>query len=170
MFADLFELENYQAYRGEGRLLFRNSGVSENDESARLNDLPYLLARAHRHMNGALSDALKPKDLPVEQWRILAALADEEGRAIGTLCDQVLMNFSGLSKTIDRMVSRALVHRKQDEQDNRRVLVYITDFGLELYRSCQADLTNKALDAGVALNRRESEQLQQLLRRLSPLG
>ena len=129
--------------------------------------LAFALARAHKHVNGRLLEVLKEHDLPVEQWRILTLLADGEGHGVGSMCTPVLMNFSALSKTIDRMVSRALVHRKQDATDNRRVLVFITDFGLELFQSCQVSLeqNNRRLDGGLSSS--EQSELKTLLARLS---
>jgi len=107
------------------------------------------------------------RKLPVEQWRILTILSDRNGHVVGSMCDQVLMNFSGLSKTIDRMVSRALVHRKQDEYDNRRVLVFITEFGSELYQSCQSEMEKNKPDIDGGLSIDEKNELRNLLERLS---
>ena len=79
--------------------------------------LSYLLARAHRQVHGGLHAILKDKGIPVEQWRILQALSDGRGRAMGELAAAVLMNHPALTKTIDRMIMRALVHRRHDTAD-----------------------------------------------------
>jgi len=141
--------------------------VNNHNNIAATDDLAFALAKAHRHMNGKLLDILKNRELPVEQWRILSMLSDGEGHAVGSMCERVLMNFSALSKTIDRMVSRALVHRKQDEDDNRRVLVFITEFGSELYQSCQQDMEKKEQGFDGGLNSTEKNELKILLERLS---
>ncbi|MEM7301449.1 MAG: MarR family transcriptional regulator [Pseudomonadota bacterium] len=129
-------------------------------------NLTIVLARAHRNVHGRISDILKARDIPVEQWRILSVLADGEGHTVGSLCDRAVMNFSALSKTIDRMVSRALVHRKQDETDHRRVLVYITQFGIELYASCKADMEQSESHLIGGLSETETSTLKTLLQRL----
>ena len=138
-----------------------------DDQILEADDLAFALARAHKCVNARLLDVLREQNLPVEQWRILTLLSDGEGHAVGTMCERVLMNFSALSKTIDRMVSRALVHRKQDENDNRRVLVFITEFGRELCQSCKASMekNNSGLDGG--LSALERDELKHLLARLS---
>lgn len=86
---------------------------------------------------------------------------------MGSMCEGVLMNFSALSKTLDRMVSRALVHRKQDEMDNRRVLVFITEFGLELLNDCRSDMNRNEAELIGGLSKGETTELKFLLERLS---
>jgi DNA-binding MarR family transcriptional regulator len=129
--------------------------------------LPYLLAQAHRHVHGALDRVLKEESLPVEQWRILTVLADGEGRAMSDLSRQVLMNLPALSKTIDRMVSSALVHRKQDPEDSRRVLVFITDFGLDMVARCNARVGSLEKALSDKLGSWETERLCRLLKSLA---
>ena len=144
--------------------------MDQNDINTGSDDIAFALARAHRYVNGKLLETLKARNLPVEQWRILTMLSDRQGHAVGSMCDRVLLNFSALSKTIDRMVSKALVHRKQDETDNRRVLVFITEFGIELYRSCQSDLEKNEPEIDGRLNSDEKSELKNLLERLAQHG
>ncbi len=144
--------------------------MDKNGSITGTDDIAFALARAHRHVNAQLLETLKSRDLPVEQWRILTMLADGQGHAVGSMCERVLLNFSALSKTIDRMVSKALVHRKQDESDNRRVLVYITEFGIELYQACQLDLKNNEPGFDGKLNSTEKSELKSLLERLAQHG
>jgi DNA-binding MarR family transcriptional regulator len=133
-------------------------------------DIPNLVTAVHRQIYGELDRILKSDKLPVEQWRILRVLSDEQGRPMGELANLVHMNLPALSKTIDRMVTRALVHRKQHESDHRRVLVYISDFGLDLLadfapaiEAYQAQLTRR-------LGKRRASELSQLLRSLVAEG
>src|SRR5262249_56971579 len=79
-----------------------------------------------------LERVLRPKGVPVEYWRVLEVLADENGRSMSSLADAVAMRLPTLSKLIDRMVADALVQRAADPQNLRRVLVYISDPGLQL--------------------------------------
>lgn len=151
----------------EHHLHFEGHTLNPTAPSLISDDLTFVLARAHRQMNAKLHDVLKARQLPVEQWRILSVLSDEDGHTVGSMCERVLMNFSALSKTLDRMVSRALVHRKQDETDNRRVLVYITEFGLELFQACRADMASNENQLVGDLSEGETAELKNLLQRLS---
>lgn len=94
--------------------------------------LAYLLAQADRQVNRQLDARLRAAGVPVEQWRILKVLSDNNGSSMGDLADAVLMNHPTLTKIIDRMVSNALVYRRPDPQDGRRVLIYLADRGTAL--------------------------------------
>jgi len=100
-----------------------------------------------------------------EQWRILQVLSDEQGRSMGDLAELVLMNHPALTKNIDRLVSRNLVQRAADAQDNRKVLVYISDLGLEVVSRLKisVDAHHGALEE--AMGPRKVEQLKKLLKR-----
>ena len=127
------------------------------------NYLAYLLAQANRKMTAQLESALSDEGVQIEHWRILEILSDEQGRSMGELAELVLMNHPALTKTIDRMVSRALVHRRADPVDSRRVLVYVTDQGLELVVGLRerVDQHHEAVDA--AVGSKKTEQLKKLL-------
>jgi DNA-binding MarR family transcriptional regulator len=127
------------------------------------NYLAYLLAQANRQMSAQLTEALGEEGVQIEHWRILEVLSDEQGRSMGELADLVLMNHPALTKTMDRMVSNGFVHRRADAQDSRRVLVYITDHGLELVarlKEC-VDQHHQAINA--AVGSKKAAQLKKLL-------
>lgn len=128
--------------------------------------LPYLLAQANRHVHGDLQSLLKSKDMPVEQWRILRVLSDGRGRSMGELAKAVLMNHPALTKTIDRMIMRALVHRRHDPEDNRRVLVHISEFGAELAAQCEDRIARYEDALAERLGPRNAAQLRKLLHTL----
>jgi MarR family transcriptional regulator, organic hydroperoxide resistance regulator len=94
--------------------------------------LAYLLAQADRQVNRQLEARLKASGVAVEQWRILKVLSHKNGSSMGDLADAVLMNHPTLTKIMDRMVSSALVYRRPDPEDGRRVLIYLSDRGREL--------------------------------------
>jgi MarR family transcriptional regulator, organic hydroperoxide resistance regulator len=94
--------------------------------------LAYLLAQANREINRQLELRLSKEGVPVEQWRILKVLFDGEGHSMGELAEAVLLNHPTLTKMVDRMVSDSLVYRRQDVDDRRKVLMFISDRGRAL--------------------------------------
>jgi DNA-binding MarR family transcriptional regulator len=92
----------------------------------------YLIAKVHRFVHNKLEARLQKEGVSVEQWRVLEELGSQSGRSMGELANTVLMNHPALTKMLDRMVSVGLVHRAADPEDQRRVLVYISDRGLVL--------------------------------------
>ncbi len=123
--------------------------------------LTYLLAQANRVVSATLERLLAQEGATIEQWRVLEVLSDEQGRSMGELAQLVLMNHPALTKLMDRIVSRGWVHRAADAADSRKVLVFITDQGLEFgvrLRERVAEY-HDAIDAGD----RRTQQLKRLL-------
>jgi DNA-binding MarR family transcriptional regulator len=125
--------------------------------------LAYLLAQANRQVSAQLAEALNDEGVQIEHWRILEVLSDEQGRSMGELAELVLMNHPALTKTIDRMVSNGFVHRRADAQDSRRVLVYITDHGLDLVGRLKACVAQHHEALNAAVGSKKAEQLKRLL-------
>jgi len=130
-------------------------------------DLTYLLERAQRRVSLELDKALAHLGASGEQWRVLDKLADEAGRSMGELSVMLKMNPPTLTKLMDRMVAAGLVQRIADTTDSRRVLVFITDAGLEMVvklSSC-ADVFHASLST--ELSQQEATQLTKLLTSLA---
>ena len=126
--------------------------------------LAYLLASANRRMHLGLAQSISAEEVTEEQWRILQVLSDEAGRSMGDLAALVLMNHPALTKNIDRLVGRSLVQRAADVQDSRKVLVYISDLGLETVARLRksVDAHHGAVEG--AMGPRKVEQLKKLLK------
>jgi len=94
--------------------------------------LSYLLSEAERQVNRRLAESLAEERVSVEQWRILRALSDGHGHSMSDLAEAVLMPHPTVTKAVDRLVDNALVYRRQDVIDRRRVAVYLSDLGHDL--------------------------------------
>lgn len=70
---------------------------------------------------------------------------------------------SALSKTIDRMVFRALVHRRQDRTDQRRVLIYMASFGVEVLQNSTPGVDRFCEALCATIGPRKSKELKNLL-------
>lgn len=125
--------------------------------------LAYLLASANRRMRIGLAQSIASEEVNEEHWRILHVLSDEHGRSMGDLAEQVLLNHPALTKNIDKLVSRGLVQRAPDTRDNRKVLVYISDLGLETVRRLRKRVDAHHVEIEVALGSRKTLQLKKLL-------
>ncbi|MES2099473.1 MAG: MarR family transcriptional regulator [Pseudomonadota bacterium] len=125
--------------------------------------LAYLLASANRRMRIGLAQSIAAEEVNEEHWRILQVLSDELGRSMGDLAEQVLLNHPALTKNIDKLVSRGLVQRAADANDNRKVLVYISDLGLETVRRLKKRVDAHHDSIEEALGPRKTSQLKKLL-------
>jgi DNA-binding MarR family transcriptional regulator len=125
--------------------------------------LAYLLASANRRMHLGLAQSIAAEEVSEEHWRILQVLSDEKGRCMGDLAERVLLNHPTLTKNIDKLVSRGLVLRAADAKDSRRVLVYISDLGLETVARLKKNVDAHHDSIADTLGSRKTEQLKRLL-------
>ena len=125
--------------------------------------LAYLLASASRQMRLGLAQSIADEEVTEEHWRILQVLSDEQGRSMGELAALVLLNHPALTKNIDKLVSRGLVQRAADPRDSRRVLVYISDTGLETVGRLKKSVDAHHDTIEEALGPRKTSQLKKLL-------
>jgi MarR family transcriptional regulator, organic hydroperoxide resistance regulator len=133
--------------------------------------LAYLLSAAEQAVNRGLAEALAAEGVTVEQWRILRALSDGRGHSMGDLAGEVLMPHPTLTKAVDRLIDGALVYRRQDEADRRRVVVFLADRGKELVRGLdeQADEHHHRIEAAYGALRTE-RLMRELGRLVDSLG
>ncbi|MDU5476058.1 MULTISPECIES: MarR family winged helix-turn-helix transcriptional regulator [Pantoea] len=87
--------------------------------------LAHLLVQANRRVNRQLS----LEGITLEHWRALKVIAVQDGVTMRELSDELMQNFPTLTKIIDKMVLEALVYRRPDEQDRRKVRLHISDKG-----------------------------------------
>jgi DNA-binding MarR family transcriptional regulator len=128
--------------------------------------LGYLLSEAERAVNRGLAGVLTAEGVSVEQWRILRALSDGRGHSMGDLAEAALMPHPTLTKAVDRLVDDALVYRRQDPADRRRVAVYLSDRGEALVDRLDACVATHHDTVESAYGR---ERTERLMRELSSL-
>lgn len=125
--------------------------------------LAFLLASAHRQMRIGVGQSISDDEFTEEHWRILQVLSDEQGRSMGELAELVLLNGPALTKNIDKLVSRGLVQRAADPADNRRVLVFVSDLGLETLTRLKQRIDAHHESVQEAFGPRKTDQLKRLL-------
>jgi DNA-binding MarR family transcriptional regulator len=125
--------------------------------------LAYLIASASRQMRQGLAQSISDEAVSEEHWRILQVLSDEQGRSMGELAERVLLNHPALTKNIDKLVSRGLVQRAADVHDNRKVLVYISDLGLDMVGRLKKSVDAHHESIEETLGPRKTLQLKKLL-------
>jgi len=135
---ELFDRPALLYHGGRYGLATPHPGGVDDDETGRGqrrhldDDLLYLLARARHHMGNRFQARLKTHGLTIEQWRVLATLADGDGKSVSTLADFVLTGQPTLTKIVDCMEREGLVTRHTAADDRRIVRVHMTDKGRRL--------------------------------------
>jgi DNA-binding MarR family transcriptional regulator len=98
----------------------------------------------------------------VGRWHVLTAVADGNGRAMSQLAEATLLPGASLTRLIDAMIADNLVHRKVDDTDRRRVLVFPTRRGVLTYQV----MTRTINEAGLDLIATDTDRLTRSLRTL----
>lgn len=125
--------------------------------------LGHLLDLALRRVVADLDRVLSLEGVQRDEWRVLEVLRDERGRPMGELAAEVSMNHPTLTKLIDRMVGKSWVQRNIDDEDCRRVLVFITDVGLAVATRLRAPVAEHRRSLQRSLGEQRSRELHRLL-------
>ena len=128
--------------------------------------LAYLIASVNRQLEEELQESLRPEGIPLEQFRILSALASSEGRSMGELATIVLVDAASLTKIVDRMVVEALVYRAVAPEDRRRVLIFLATKGKTLHNRLKGVLGDQQRSLVDRLDLSKAKELTRILRGL----
>jgi DNA-binding MarR family transcriptional regulator len=85
--------------------------------------LPYLLNRVAHRLAEAFTEDLRPFDLSIGMWRVLAVLRPGGVIRMGELAEATSIEISTLSRQITAMQARGLLRRKRSQEDARAVEV-----------------------------------------------
>tara|TARA_B100000315_G_scaffold146048_1_gene134904 strand:+ start:4062 stop:4529 length:468 start_codon:yes stop_codon:yes gene_type:complete len=94
--------------------------------------LPMALLRAREAAMERFRPSLRAHDLTDQQWRVLRALYDHGQKDLGELADMCCLLKPSITRIIRSMESRALLIKRADANDQRRMIVSITAEGREL--------------------------------------
>lgn len=130
-------------------------------------DLPRVLARVERDITARLGAALKTAGSTVEEWRVTSLLSDGSGHPMTEIAEHALLPAPTLTKVVDRLVSAGLVYRRPDEEDRRRILVFLSERGQEEVARLTAAVETEWARVQDAVGREELALLRALLTRIS---
>lgn len=128
--------------------------------------LHHLVGRVEHRMSRDVARALAGGP-SLDQWRVLALLADGAGHPMTEIAGHVLVPAPTLTKIVDRLVESALVYRTPDDADRRRVLVFLSDHGRELHAELAPEVARAEDEAVAALGAAERADLVAMLERLT---
>ncbi len=98
------------------------------------NSIGYLLNRAAHLIAARFSDDLKPHEVSLQAWRIMAALSALSDQSMSELADHTGAELSYLSRAVAALEERGLVERTPSQLDKRTIHLSLTDVGTALVR------------------------------------
>jgi DNA-binding MarR family transcriptional regulator len=118
-------------------------------------------------MTRRVEQVLGPAGPTVEQWRVLDLLADGRGHSMTEIANHAMVPAPTLTKIVDRLIDSALVYRRPDEIDRRRVLVLLSDHGRELHARLAPEVARAEDEVAEELSETELTHLVRLLTELA---
>lgn len=129
--------------------------------------LVHLVGRVEHLMTRKVEQVLAVAGLTVERWRVLDLLADGQGHAMREIATHAMVPAPTLTKIVDRLIDSALVYRRPDDTDRRRVLVFLSDRGRELHSQLVPAVDRAGHEVAEGLSEAELTHLVLLLRGLA---
>ncbi len=102
------------------------------DISDTQNSLGYTTRICSRLFDRVLQWSLLEYDLQIGHWYFLRALWQREGITQKTLSSSIHLTESTTVIALNGMEKRGLVRRERSNEDRRKILVYLTDYGKSL--------------------------------------
>ena len=96
------------------------------------NQLCFPLYAASRNVINLYTPYLKPLGLTYTQYITLLALWEKDGVTVGELCGKLMLDNGTLSPLLKKMQQEGLVERRRSEEDERVVVITLTEEGRAL--------------------------------------
>lgn len=96
------------------------------------NQLCFPLYAAARNVTGLYTPYLKPLGLTYTQYLVFLVLWEEDGLAVGDICERLMLDSGTLSPLLKKMEAEGYVERKRSAADDRVVVITLTDEGRAL--------------------------------------
>ena len=112
-----------------------------------------------------LEQALEPSGVTAQQYNVLRILRGARPEPLPTLeiAERMIERTPGITRLLDRLEAKKMVHRDRCESDRRQVLCTITAAGLELLRDVDVVVTDVESRSLGRLSDAEKRKLIRLL-------
>ena len=125
------------------------------------NQLCFPLYAASRNVISLYTPWLKPLGLTYTQYIAFLVLWEQDGITVGELCDRLMLDNGTISPLLKKMQQAGYIERKRSEEDDRMVLITLTEQGKELQE--RAKEVPEKVAACIDLPAEKAQQLYALL-------
>lgn len=125
------------------------------------NQLCFPLYAAARKMTGLYTPYLKEIGLTYTQYLVMMVLWEKDGIRISDICGRLRLDTGTVTPMLKKMEDEGLLNRSRCAEDERTVLITLTEKGRELKEKA-GDIPAR-VGPCVPLNREEAELLYRLL-------
>ena len=125
------------------------------------NQLCFPLYAASRSVVSLYTSWLKPLGLTYTQYIVFLVLWEKDGIPVGEICEKLMLDNGTLSPLLKKMQLAGYIERKRSEEDDRIVLITLTEKGRALQEKAK-DVPGKVADC-IDLPPEKAEMLYSLL-------
>jgi DNA-binding MarR family transcriptional regulator len=122
-----------------------------------------------KRLKRMMEETLAEHDLTWGEWKVLGFLVHQGPpycSSPGRLAEHLELSSGAMTNRLDQLEAAGLIRRLPDPSDRRGIQVEITQAGRKLYKQSTATAADKEALLASALNGREREQLNGMLRQL----
>ncbi len=125
------------------------------------NQLCFPLYAASRIITSKYTQFLKPLGLTYTQYIVFLVLWEKDGITVGQLCEKLYLDNGTITPIIKKMQTQGYLERKRSSNDDRIVIINLTDKGKELQE--KAKNVPQLMSECVELSDNKKMQLYNLL-------
>ena len=102
------------------------------------NQLCFPLYAASRSVVSLYTPHLKPLGLTYTQYIVFLVLWEKDGITVGEICDRLMLDNGTISPLLKKMQQAGYIEKKRSREDDRAVLITLTDEGRALQEKAKA--------------------------------
>jgi len=134
------------------------------DQMRKFNDsIPLKLLKARESTMAFFRPVLQEAGLTEQQWRVIRALNEYEELESKQLAELCCILSPSLTGIINRLETQGHLKRRKSTEDQRRVLISLTDQAKELFKELSPRLEGRYANLTSQLSQEKLEQLNELL-------
>ena len=131
------------------------------------NQLCFALYTANRKMTGQYKALLDPLNLTYPQYLVMLVLLEKDGITVKSLGEKLYLDSGTLTPLLKRMEKTGYVVRERSEEDERKVLIYLSEEGRTLEASLEQVPLKLCVDVDIEKLVQLRESLNELIDTLS---
>lgn len=128
--------------------------------------LPYLINRAGVSLAANFGATLRQAGITLQDWRVLAALREQDGQRLTELAQRTSIEVSTLSRLVGGLETAGMVSRSRDSDDARAIAIKLTAQGSTVTATLTPAAQQLEQQAVAGLSEGEIAQLKSLLDRV----
>lgn len=101
------------------------------------NQLCFPLYAASRSVVNLYTPYLRPLGLTYTQYIVFLVLWEKDGLTVGEICERLMLDNGTLTPLLKKMQAAGYIERRRSENDDRVVVVTLTDAGRDLQKKAK---------------------------------